>query len=68
MLIPSCDRVWNILVATPEWDRMPTPTMDTLAIDSSVATPAAPISLADSSTIFNAFLKSDLGTVKVRSV
>ena len=23
MLIPSWDRVWNIFVATPEWDRMP---------------------------------------------
>jgi len=43
---PARDSTSNILAATPEWDRMPTPIKDTLAIDSVTATDRASTSLA----------------------
>ena len=39
MLMPSPDRVPNMRAATPEWLRMPTPTMEILATRSSATTP-----------------------------
>ena len=42
MLMPSCDRVWNIRLATPTCERMPMPTMETLATFSSVDSSRAP--------------------------
>ena len=44
MLMPSADSASNMRAATPEWLRMPTPTMETLATRSSATTPSAPIS------------------------
>lgn len=44
ILTPSRDSTSNIFAATPEWDRMPTPIRDTLAMDSVTATDRAPIS------------------------
>ena len=45
ILTPSRDRTSNILAATPECDRIPTPTRETFAIASVTATDLAPISL-----------------------
>src|SRR2546422_72217 len=44
MLMPSRPSAANIVEATPEWLRMPTPTMETLATRSSCTIPRAPIS------------------------
>src|SRR5205809_70349 len=48
MLIPSRASAANIWEATPEWLRIPTPTMETLATRSSWTIPRAPISRATS--------------------
>src|SRR5205823_13935805 len=42
MLMPSFDSAPNMTAATPEWLRMPTPTMETLATRSSCTTFSAP--------------------------
>ena len=47
MLTPSRDRTSNILAATPECDRMPTPIRETFAMASVTETDLASISLAD---------------------
>jgi hypothetical protein len=49
MLMPSLERTPNIREATPEWLRIPTPTMETLATRSSWTTPCASIVRATSS-------------------
>src|SRR4030065_469154 len=56
MLIPSEASVSNTFVATPEWERIAIPTMETLAILSSPTTLSAPISLAVPSATILAFL------------
>src|SRR6267378_534631 len=68
MLMPSLASVSNILAATPEWLRMPTPTMDTLATRSSWTTPWAPMFRTISLSIATARSKSPRGRVKDMSV
>ena len=46
MLMPSLARIWNMVEAMPGWLRMPTPTMETLAMSRSPVTASAPISPA----------------------
>src|SRR5262249_56653417 len=46
ILMPSRARAANMVEATPEWLRMPTPTIETLATRSSWTIPRAPISRA----------------------
>jgi hypothetical protein len=66
-LMPSSARTRNIFAATPEWFRIPTPTMETLETSSSASTPSAPISFAMASTMSRVLMKSAFPTVKVRS-
>ena len=54
--------------ATPEWLRMPTPTMETLATRSSAATPLAPTSLATVASALSARCRSARGRVNEMSV
>src|SRR3990172_6321857 len=68
MLIPSFDRTENILTATPEWDLIPTPTTETLAISSLTSNSLAPMSLTTPRIISMVFLTSGRGTVKEMSV
>ena len=69
MLMPSSASTWNIFAATPAWLRMPTPTIETLAISSSVSTPVGLDRLGrPSSSRPCALARSALATVKVRSV
>ena len=46
MLIPSAASNENIFAATPAWERIPRPTMDTLTTSGSNSTDVAPIELA----------------------
>src|SRR5512143_618926 len=68
ILIPSLARAENILAATPECERMPTPMIDTLAISSLRLTPLAPISATTFFITSMTFLESVFGTVKDMSV
>ncbi len=68
ILILSFDRAANIRAATPEWVRIPTPTIETLAMFSVNCTSRAPISRAILRAISTAFLASPFGTVKEISV
>ncbi len=68
MLMFSAAMASNIRAATPALFFMPTPTMETLAMFSSLNTLPAPISAATGLTIARVFFKSPLGTVNVRSV
>ena len=68
MLMFSFDSVANTRAATPEWLRMPTPTMETLAMRSSATTPAAPISVATPARADSARCRSARGRVKEMSV
>ena len=54
MLMPSRDSAVNIVAATPEWLRMPTPTMETLATRSSCTVLSAPTARATSSSAVRA--------------
>ena len=56
MLIPSAASVSNTFSATPEWERIAMPTMETLAILSSPTTRSAPTSFAAFSVNCIAFL------------
>src|SRR5262249_51923275 len=68
MLMRSRDSVWNIRAATPEWLRMPTPTIETLATRSSWVTPSAPMRPAASDRTATAFSRSVRGSVNEMSV
>src|SRR5882724_5531254 len=68
MLMPSRASVANIVDATPEWLRIPTPTMETLATRSSCAMPRAPISRTTSASSATARARSPRGRVKDMSV
>ena len=68
MLMPSLASVANIFEATPEWLRMPTPTIETLATRGSCRTPLAPMFLATSSRAVTARAWSPRGSVKDMSV
>ena len=68
MFTPSSASTWNIFAATPAWLRMPTPTMDTLAMSSSCSTLPAPICFASLRTQSSVFSRSIRPTVKARSV
>ena len=48
MFTPSCAKTSNILAATPEWERIPTPTNETFAIASVTAIDLASIPFATS--------------------
>src|SRR5712692_9023268 len=68
MLMPSWASVVNIFAATPEWLRMPTPTIETLATRSSWTTPWAPMPRAIDSSVDTARAWSPRGMVKDMSV
>src|SRR5206468_2630250 len=68
MLMPSRASAANIIEATPEWLRMPTPTMETLATRSSCTIPRAPISRVTSASSATARVWSPRGRVKDMSV
>src|SRR5271156_5098205 len=68
ILIRSAASTLNMVDATPEWVRMPTPTTETLATCSLCRMPAAPISLAVRLTISRARFKSSRPIVNVMSV
>lgn len=61
MLTPSCDSTLNILAATPECDRMPTPISETFAMASVTETDLASISFATPWMRGTAFLRSARG-------
>src|SRR4029078_6146241 len=63
MLMPLSPRVVNTLAATPGWVFIPAPTIDTLPIDSSVAT-VMPSSAAMGSSAVRAECTSSRGIVK----
>jgi hypothetical protein len=67
-LIPSLASVVNIFTATPEWLRMPTPTIETFATRSSWTTPRAPMDRATSSSAATARVWSPRGRVNDMSV
>ena len=69
MLMPACDRVSNILLATPTCERMPMPTAETLATLSLPITATAPT--AGAMVFFTssiALLYSERFTVNEKSV
>src|SRR5262249_10156208 len=68
MLMPSLDKVANMLAATPAWLRIPTPTIETLATRSSATTPSAPIAPTMSPMTRSARWRSPRGRVKEMSV
>src|SRR5215468_2092252 len=68
MLMPSRASAANIVAATPEWLRMPTPTIDTLATRSLCTIPRAPISRATSVSSATARAWSPHGRVNDMSV
>src|SRR5215813_9714768 len=68
MLMFSLESVAKSRAATPEWLRIPTPTMETLAMRSSATTPAAPISLATPASADSARCRSARARVKEISV
>jgi hypothetical protein len=68
MLMPSRESVSNMRAATPEWLRMPTPTMETLATRSSAVTPSAPMSRAMEASTLAARVRSARGSVNEMSV
>src|SRR5207244_431914 len=68
MLMPSLESAENMRAATPEWLRMPTPTMETLATRSSWTVFSAPTACATSSSTVRARAMSPRGTVNEMSV
>src|SRR5262249_55444103 len=68
MLMPSRASAANIVAATPEWLRMPTPTIDTLATRSLCTMPRAPISRTTSASSATARAWSPRGSVNDMSV
>ena len=66
--MPSRASAANIFDATPEWLRIPTPTMETLATRSSCSIPRAPTSRATPSSRTTARAWSLRGSVKDMSV
>src|SRR5207244_1234515 len=68
MLMPSRASVANIVEATPEWLRIPTPTIDPLETRASCTIPRAPISRTTSESSATARAWSPRGKVKDMSV
>ena len=68
ILTPSRESTANIRAATPECERIPTPTSDTLAMASVTPTDFASISLATRCTRVTALPRSTRGTVNEISV
>ena len=68
MLMPSRASVSNMVAATPECERMPTPTIDTFAMSSVSCTSLAPISRTSVETSVIALAESTRGTVNEMSV
>ena len=68
MLTPSLESTANIRAATPEWLRMPTPTIEILATRSLNWTPSAPTRRATSSSAATERARSPRGSVNDMSV
>ena len=68
MLTPVLARTSNIFAATPEWLRMPTPTMESLPIFSSASVSPKPMSARMPSITPCALATSGLSMVNDRSV
>ena len=66
MLMSASASAWNSVAATPECVFMPTPTTDSLAICSWMATSPPPIAASTGFRALTAFAVSVCGTVKVR--
>ena len=67
MLMPAAASAWNIFAATPAWERMPTPTMETFATSSPNTMLPPPSSLTTCLSFSTARFKSVEATVNEMS-